>query len=99
MAGNYTFVVVQSAKDGGLLPKDVYLFGRNIFEVGVGAEQSVWENVGVGEIFGGAIGVKDIENDAGVSCCHRYVMVGGGRGGWKRVRWMNVLVERNNGQR
>lgn len=52
-----------------MLPKEVCVFGR-IFEVG--AEQSVWESVGVGEILGGAIEAKDIENDAGVSCCHRY---------------------------
>ncbi len=64
-----------------MLPKEVCVFGR-IFEVG--AEQSVWESVGVGEILGGAIEAKDIENDAGVSCCHRY---GGGRGGCCFEKW------------
>lgn len=37
---------------------------------------------------------KDIENDAGVSCCcHRY---GGGvgRGSWERVGWNGCLVEK-----
>lgn len=65
MTSNHTFGVVRSADGGGMLPKEVCVFGR-IFEVG--AEQSVWESVGVGEILGGAI-------EAGVSCCHRY---GGG---------------------
>lgn len=72
MASDHTFGIVRSANDGDLLPKDVCVF-RCILEVG--AEQSVWESVGVGEILGGAIEAKDIENDAGVSCCHRY---GGG---------------------
>lgn len=64
-----TFGVVRSANGGGLLPKDVCVFGW-ILELG--AEQSVWESVGVGEILGRAIEAKDIENDAGVSCCHLY---------------------------
>lgn len=28
--------------------------------------------MGVGEILGGVIEAMDVENDAGVSCCHRW---------------------------
>lgn len=58
MASDHTFGIVRSANDGGLLPKDVCVF-RCILHVG--AEQSVWESVGVGEILGRAIEAKDIE--------------------------------------
>lgn len=62
MASNHTFGVVQSANDEGLLARSVCVFGRIFDVVGAGgaggAEQSVWESVGVGEIFGGAIGVQ-----------------------------------------
>lgn len=50
-----------------MLPKDVCIFWRIST---AGAEQSVWESVGVGEILGEVIETKDVEKDAGISCCH-----------------------------
>lgn len=68
VTSNHTFGVVPSANGGGMLPEEVCVFWR-IFAVG--AEQSVWESVGVGEILGEILETKDVENDAGISCCHR----------------------------
>lgn len=56
------------------------VFGR-IFEVK--AEQSAWESVGVGGILREAIEAKNVENDAGVFCCHR---CGGASGAVGRCR-------------
>lgn len=62
-----------SANGDCLLPNELGVFGRT-FEGG--DEQSVWESVSVGKILGGVIEAKDVENDAGVSYCHRCGGVG-----------------------
>lgn len=72
----HTFGVVRSANGEDLLPKELCVFGRTF---GRGDEEIVWESVSVGKIFGGVIEGKDVEDDAGVSCCHH---CGGRVGMW-----------------